>query len=270
MRLSEISHGKISHAIIYQLKLIFINWNLFFRRRQKKQELSLDEIPPEKLSQEAFRLLRTARSLVNTEEPDLINQINETASQCEEDVEFMVQLAKEFPRTRENSNRASVSYSVCPKLIKPEECKISMAIKRSISLQNDNNQNLDGTVIFDNNCVMSSTFNESLVGRTILKEKVDEKIKTSPPSSNAGSTEDESGFSSMNSYQEIGIPLNGFDKEFMLKRNYKKIEKDVDVQSIDEIKLWQKPEFSSHSHRRWSSTPVDVPTDQPPIKVLWV
>lgn len=240
-----------------------------FRRRQKKQEYSLDEIPPEKLSQEAFRLLRTAKSLINTEEPDITNQVNETQSNGEEDVEFMAQLAKEFPRIKENSNRASLSYSICPKLIKPEECKISMAIKRNIPLHN--NDDLDDTISLDN-CIMSSTIREKLVENTI-KEKIRDKIKSSPPSSNAGSTEDESGFSSMNSYQEIGIPLNGIDdvkcKDLLIKKIHKKNDKDDYVQSIDEIKLWQKPDYPFH--RRWSSTPVDVQTDQrQTIKVLWV
>lgn len=250
----------------------------FFRRRPKKQEYSLDEIPPEKLSQEAFRLLRTAKSLLNTEEPDITNQTNEIQTNCENDVEFMVKLAKEFPRIKETSQRTSISYSMCPKLIKPEECKISMAIKRNIPLQN--NEDIDDNISLDN-CLMSSTaINEKLVENTFKDVKIREKIiKSSPPSSNAGSTEDESGFSSMNSYQEIGIPLNGYDdskhKEISIKKIHRKNVKNVDdvddddVQSIDDIKLWQKPNYPFH--RRWSSTPVDVvvPTDQT-IKVLWV
>lgn len=261
---------------------IYLIKNKFhFRRRQKKQEISLDEVPPEKLSQEAFRLLRTAKSLLNTEEPDL-TQFNETQ---EDDVEFMAQLAKEFPRMRSSSTG---SFSISPKLLKPDkECKISVAIKRNLSLQHTeikHDQSLDGTILFDNNCVLSSTIDEKL-DETLCKNKNDKS--NSPPSSNVGSTEDESGFSSMNSYQEIGLPLNGFDdvkyKDILIRnaelnnhKNYKKSDclnnnnnnKDDDIHSVDEIKLWQKPEFITH--RRWSSTPVEASSEHPPIKVLWV
>lgn len=40
-------------------------------RRPKKTEIDPDDVPPEKLSQEAFRLMRTVQSLLSMREPDL-------------------------------------------------------------------------------------------------------------------------------------------------------------------------------------------------------
>ncbi|CAG9840287.1 unnamed protein product [Diabrotica balteata] len=96
-------------------------------KQSKPEEPSPDEIPPDKLAQEAFRLLRTAQSLLNTREPDLVQ-----ISTCEpsNDIEFLEQLAKEFPPPEIKAQRAT-SFSLSPKLIMPEvETKISTAFNR--------------------------------------------------------------------------------------------------------------------------------------------
>ena len=46
------------------------------RRRPRLSQSDLEEVPPEKLSQEAFRLLRTVQSLLNTREPDLAHRLS--------------------------------------------------------------------------------------------------------------------------------------------------------------------------------------------------
>lgn len=50
------------------------------RRRPRPSQSDLEEVPPEKLSQEAFRLLRTVQSLLNTREPDLAHRLSGSGS----------------------------------------------------------------------------------------------------------------------------------------------------------------------------------------------
>lgn len=108
-------------------------------RKHKKESNSSEEIPPEKLAQEAFRLLRTAQSLLNTREPDLA-QIETPEKQ--DDSEFLAQIAKEFPSTpatpvnSEQRPQRPLSFTQSPKMIPPgSEMKISTAFNRKLSLQ---------------------------------------------------------------------------------------------------------------------------------------
>lgn len=107
-------------------------------RKHKKESPSPEEIPPDKLAQEAFRLLRTAQSLLNTREPDLAR----TETTEKDDDEFLVQISKEFPSTpvtptiTEQRPQRTTSFSASPKLILPgNEVKISTAFNRKLSLQ---------------------------------------------------------------------------------------------------------------------------------------
>ncbi|KAK6627104.1 hypothetical protein RUM44_009581 [Polyplax serrata] len=50
-------------------------------RRPRKQRGS-DDLTPSKLSEEAFRLLRTVKSLLNTREPDLTSRLNTASTTC--------------------------------------------------------------------------------------------------------------------------------------------------------------------------------------------
>ncbi|KAK3921190.1 tRNA-2-methylthio-N(6)-dimethylallyladenosine synthase [Frankliniella fusca] len=52
----------------------------FTWRRPRPSQSDLEEVPPEKLSQEAFRLLRTVQSLLNTREPDLAHRLSGSGS----------------------------------------------------------------------------------------------------------------------------------------------------------------------------------------------
>lgn len=115
----------------------YFRWVL---RKQKKDETSPEEIPPDKLAQEAFRLLRTAQSLLNTREPDLA-RVQPTVEQ-EEDIEFLSQIAKEFPSDQSTPTNTEIrpqratSFTVSPKLILPgNDVKISTAFNRKLSLQ---------------------------------------------------------------------------------------------------------------------------------------
>lgn len=111
----------------------------FISRKHKKEDSSPEEIPPDKLAQEAFRLFRTAQSLLNTREPDLARI--ETPEK-EDDIEFLAQIAKEFPSTpttptiSEQRHQRATSFSLSPKLILPgNDVKVSTAFNRKLSLQ---------------------------------------------------------------------------------------------------------------------------------------
>ncbi|CAG9763238.1 unnamed protein product [Ceutorhynchus assimilis] len=236
---------------------------------KKPSENNPEEIPPDKLSQEAFRLLRTAESLLNTQEPNL------TCPEASDDVEFLAQLAKEFPSSQKPQR--TTSFSVSPKLISPEHdsVKISKAFNRKLSLQLSE--------IKRRNAAESECFS--------LQPQV-EKASTSPATASISSMEDESGFSSLNSFQEIGLPLVNSTaiedvsarsvllksmlhndsselQESTLTSKYMKKYSDKTEDSSD-VKLWQKPELNVEvGHKRWNSTP-ERKRDSQSLKVLWV
>ncbi|XP_050312212.1 uncharacterized protein LOC126747536 [Anthonomus grandis grandis] len=205
----------------------FNNWN----PSQKRQDCNPNEVPPEKLSQEAFRLLRTAQSLLSTQEPKLSS--SDSIPDVPSDVEFLQQLAKEFPCESAKPQRSS-SFNLSPKLILPEsEISISMALNRKLSLQlneyrrnsesSKNFKNSAGSDIDENDCYFlgprvdklerNSQTSDSI--RSSGNEFTENKFKCVKEQLNPGSlatasissTEDESGFSSMNSFQDIGLPL---------------------------------------------------------------
>ncbi|KAK5643054.1 hypothetical protein RI129_009221 [Pyrocoelia pectoralis] len=236
----------------------------FTWRRQKKPQQPPDEIPPEKLSQEAFRLLRTAQSLLNTTAPDLAQLNNDTS----EDIKFLEQLAKEFPRVQENgthrpASRCSSSLQICAP---DKEIRISTAFNRKLSLR----QNLmSKRNSFHLEMLPSSTLNDdsrnSQKSFTIDNKNRKFKLESSPPMSSVSSAEDESGFSSMNSFQELGIPLINST----VAEEVKEPCTNTSVSSKTDYELWQTPDSKPipTNHKRWNSTPTD--TDKP-LKVLWV
>lgn len=294
----------------------------YFRRRQKRNSTGLEEIPIEKLSQEAFRLLRTAESLLNTHAPDLAHVNNDTS----EELKFLEQLAKEFPRSQENGTHKPDSNCTRLQLLTPDEdIRISTALNRKLSLQRSNtefkrnsfhtsspkpNLNNDfngsdcGSSIYsyklfsnnNNNNNNNSNNNSSEVRDKGRGFKFEQENSNSPPVSSMSSAEDESGFSSMNSFQEIGIPLiyphntneEKTTKESLLKSmlhdncDIINIVEDSSSDSImeekvlkptDNIKLWEKPAgvTATASHKRWNSSPAqNNVTEKQSLKVLWV
>ncbi|XP_066256294.1 uncharacterized protein [Euwallacea similis] len=183
----------------------------------KKADLHPDEIPPEKLSQEAFRLLRTAQSLLHMQEPNLTSSQDSVKIPEEpSDIEFLAQLAKEFP----SDGQRPASFSVSPKLILPEnDIKISTAFNRKLSLQlGDSRRNSKYDVarasITETECYSLPLGGSQqadplrpLDGLVEHRGKNVEKAPGFPATASISSTEDESGFSSMNSFEDVGLPL---------------------------------------------------------------
>lgn len=272
---------------------------LYYRKQTKKTELLPEEIPPEKLSQEAFRLLRTAQSILNTREPDLahMNKINEP----EDDLNFISQLAKEFPQ--ENKSKAT-SISLSPKLLVPEkEIPILPRVSRKLSLHS-NGSSTQSTIgdqsnrnNFGNIESLSNNKQYSLGVDTRRQStyKSDSEKSISPTISSIGSTEDESGFSSMTSFQEVGLPIStsllseetltkdallrsmlhdDSSEDFYSLQDYKFSDNYILDNSkynttVDSQKLWTK--IANVSHKRSSSTPVDnAAKEKISMKVLWV
>lgn len=278
-----------------------------FRRKPKKQQPHVDEISPEKLSQEAFRLLRTAQSLLNTREPNLAN-VPESA----DELEFVAQLAKEFPLVEPRPQRTT-SFSLSPKLLTPElrtsavfNRKLSLPLngpeqrrsllkepfKSSKSPESNRNSIAESDLVlndsdFNKECRISVQSDKSGNGSKYKcgKHRQEPEKSSSPPMGSISSAEDESGFSSMNSFQEVGLPLvnsttceevtskesllrsmlNGnIDVNFTTDNN-----NDDKCNSIDDIKLWQKPDSYIY-HKRRNSSPADTSKEKTSLKVLWV
>ncbi|GJQ70782.1 hypothetical protein Trydic_g710 [Trypoxylus dichotomus] len=274
-----------------------------FWKQIKKTELLPEEIPPEKLSQEAFRLLRTAQSILNTKEPDLanINKINEP----EDDLNFISQLAREFPQ--DNKPRVT-SISLSPKLLIPEReaTILPNRITRKLSIYSNHSNGEEQRILespredlvslSDNNSLLSSEkqqLSENQEPRRQSNYKCDSEKSVSPPVSSISSTEDESGFSSMNSFQEVGLPISASSlseetltrdallrsmlhddssDDFYSLQNYKvndsySLKNSKFESPRDSQKLWAKS--GNVSHRRSNSTPVDtISKESVSMKVL--
>ncbi|KYB28314.1 uncharacterized protein LOC103312472 [Tribolium castaneum] len=242
----------------------------FTWRRPKKPETSSEEIPPEKLSQEAFRLLRTAQSLLNTQEPKLSND-------TPDDLEFLAQLAKEFPQTPDPKPQRTTSFSLSPKLLVPErETRIATAFNRKLSLQLNETRRNSFKYSPRNSVIetplLSSTLNDFKEHIILNNDKLKSEKSNSPPAGSISSVEDESGFSSMNSFQDVGLPVVGDEVtaknvllRSMLHNNVEVSDKNGNIE--DDVKLWQKPDVA---HKRWSSTPVNCSGTKQSLNVLWV
>lgn len=217
-----------------------------------------NDFEPEKLSQEAFRLYRTASNLLNTQEPNLIPYKSSI-----EDSQHSQQFCIPFDR------------------------KLNMRYSRT-SLRSSTDDS-----VHSNSSTKSETDEE-------CRERQSHQVLPIPAHQNAierlkdiiiNSTEDESGFSSMNSFQEIGLPLinstmipqdsssstgstsdetTNFELNSTIKREYKNL-------TLSATKSPQKLGLPvSYNHRRWDSAPVVSPkkmssfNGDETLRVLWV
>lgn len=233
------------------------------------------------------------------------------------DQEFLSQLAREFPS---RPHRAT-SFSVNPQLISPSDrdIRISTAFNRKLSLQRtpvpdgrrdslrqetgkkiDLPRNLENdfslmTIVNDSESIGSKRSSVTSIPSVSSVKKIAEKQyfdsvmgSEKGPSLKTGSVssaEDESGFSSMNSFQEVGLPLINstvLESEAPYKNGDVSVNSSdsnitqINVQAespklLDKSKLiWNRSDLGLPiTHRRWSSTPVEVVRNDP-LKVLWV
>ncbi|XP_067014594.2 uncharacterized protein [Anabrus simplex] len=280
----------------------------FTWRRPRKSHSDNDGVPPEKLSQEAFRLLRIVQSLLNTREPDLAHRLSSNCSETGSTV----------------SNSLLVPHSGCQRnsgtstiFDLPDEKgsvnELPFLFNRKLSVHDHNpspllscsspvqssygilHESLDTSSIHSspfkpplpldyNNTALTSGLESDFAGSgsksrsspSQNQDRSDKDSETNGYSSSSGMnkqqlSEDESGFSSMSSFQEVGLPLvspsSGCYQEVGLPL--------VDHRSSPDSPL------PGANHRRWNSSPVDTQTPYPrhnrsfclpgeTLQVLWV
>ncbi|XP_033223165.1 uncharacterized protein LOC117176901 [Belonocnema kinseyi] len=248
-------------------------------RRPKQPQLNPHEIPPEKLSQEAFRLMRTVQSLMAMREPDLarVSSMEENGSspspvdhQHHNDLSLSLQsnnfvnsttlpdvsfVGSSSDRGTESSNEGD-----CRSFCKTSSSTAETNINHLTSLLPGARRSLDATslnsgssktteedeVLPTTNNYVDSIAKREFFGSDSRRVKKVEKdvVKIRPkPSNSVSSAEDESGFSSMSSFQEVGLPsalpfspIKGCHTEVGLPEV-----------PLDKVR-----------HRRWSSTPAEI------------
>ncbi|XP_052132041.1 uncharacterized protein LOC113218000 isoform X2 [Frankliniella occidentalis] len=237
-----------------------------FTWRPRPSQSDLEEVPPEKLSQEAFRLLRTVQSLLNTREPDLAHRLSGSGSASGSGS------GDSEPRSEPRSERSSVvsldhpddSSQTSPTPTANGSVKdgpphgdrlvadVAGALRRKLNIRNsqvvscasynrlrecasESNSNSSTTEDCDYDTGPASLLSglESAFSgshhhhhhlgagnrleearQALRKEEADRLLhrdtrKHAPPTPqpSLSSAEDESGFSSMGSFQEVGLPL---------------------------------------------------------------
>ena len=209
------------------------------------------EIDAEKLSKEAFRLSRTVQNFLNTHEP-ILSQANSTSE------------TNNFQRTLEQQ-RSDFLFGFDRESHLSLRSTDESSVHSSSNSSNSNKEDDDPTIL--PNVAVSKIVN--IPAKSLVKSK---RLST------CHQTEDESGFSSMNSFHEIGLPLNST----LLSVNTSSDE------SQSEINKFKKPavnlpttpaQKTALNHRRYDSAPVPInqsskfkilEDEEKSMKVLWV
>lgn len=264
----------------------------FIRRRTPKrnQQIStLFELEPEKLAKEAFRLLRTVQNLMNTHEPSLLHfdaQSNPIKSESESSSSGSTSsnAAGFIRKINSRESRLSMRSST-------DESSVHSSSGDAASTKNETDEDM---------CIPVPPPSSSSVlppQPTPHPAPPSNQHQHQPkePSSSAPPTtvtiDDESGFSSMNSFQDIGLPLvnstmrstsassdssssstggeNGAGNECNnAESNSSSIQEKTVINVKDKIGI---PRIA---HRRWDSAPVTTARLQLSAdvssQVLWV
>ncbi|XP_018324726.1 uncharacterized protein LOC108736696 isoform X2 [Agrilus planipennis] len=269
----------------------------FTWRRRKKEQASPEEIPPEKLSQEAFRLLRTAESLLNTREPDLVHLATITTNRSPSPATSAHHYDSSFSSPEKHFQRPPFAAS-SPQLACSEGSLSRKAVLRrqhalkcnsfhaeTLSNKSSDSHDFDPKdFVFANEIRTNSSRRASISSQRSsainVKKRTEPETSVTPPMSSVSSAEDESGFSSMNSFQELGIPVVSYEEvgnkskeallRSMLHDNNTRQNSNQKKPSQEDRKLWQTPD-NSCMHKRWNSSPVEGKVEMnKPLKVLWV
>ncbi|XP_029670481.1 nuclear pore complex protein DDB_G0274915-like [Formica exsecta] len=257
-------------------------------REPKQTEMNPDEIPPEKLSQEAFRLLRTVESLLAMREPDLarVTPIEDNGSSPSPTVDHrhhdtslslpsgnfanstMLQEAAYIPDSghgNESISSGQQDDSRSTSLIKPSVTEFTRSfvpgVRRSPDTASWNSSSSKTTeeedtvaLITPSNGITSNSTPTSTLTRTAKRLEKKEsnqgnsnpgKTKVKPASSPVSSAEGESGFFSISSFQEVGLPPSTAAPITPVKGCHTEV-------GLPEVPL------DKARHRRWSSTPAEI------------
>ncbi|XP_018403020.1 PREDICTED: uncharacterized protein LOC108779947 [Cyphomyrmex costatus] len=257
-------------------------------REPKQTELNPDEIPPEKLSQEAFRLLRTVESLLSMREPDLarMTPVEENGSSPSPTVDHHRHHDASFSLSSSNfvnsttlqeatassgcssssrGNESSNSHqgdSRSPSLVKTSVTEFTRnlqnfvpSVRRSPDTASWNSSSSKTTeeediIATSSNGVTSNGTPISTLSRATKRLEKKEstgltgRAKVKPASSPVSSAEGESGFFSISSFQEVGLPASAALSITPIKGCHTEI-------GLPEVPL------DKTRHRRWSSTPAE-------------
>ncbi|KAK7868824.1 hypothetical protein R5R35_003659 [Gryllus longicercus] len=288
----------------------------FTWRRPRKANINPDCVPPEKLSEESFRLLRLVQSLLNVQEPDLTLRISAVSDR----VSVTSSVTDHMPDTlytnsiSQRSSTASSGFDMADdkgsvlelnsfnkKLLKHDSpTSLSLSCSSPVPSTCNRSHTSDTISIHSINSTSSKTLeckNTALTSGlesgfaghtnysrkssnfTPLKLDKDTELSNGYPTNGTSLkqqlSEDESGFSSMSSFQEVGVPIITpplLPSSPPPSGSYQ----EVGLPLIES----QTPN-NSGNHRRWSSTPVTGETQFPQPsrsfclpgeswKVLWV
>ncbi|RZF46390.1 hypothetical protein LSTR_LSTR007923 [Laodelphax striatellus] len=212
-----------------------------------------EEVPVDKLAQEAFRMLRTVQSLLGTREPDLMAHRPLTPHHTPTPTP-----ATSISETLNDSGserRDSTSVGSCSSLLLQSSCgglRKSLDCASSINSLGSCSRTRGRTPKLIDDVEAAGTTPTTASSST----------SSSPPLAGGG-TEDESGFSSMSSFHEVGLPdLGGGGLPLELGGG----RRGGGYPELG-LPLVEPPP----NHRRWSSTPVDTHFHTgEAIRVLWV
>ncbi|XP_055703019.1 uncharacterized protein LOC129801744 isoform X2 [Phlebotomus papatasi] len=213
-------------------------WRRTPKHTSSQNQISGSKMEADKLSQEAFRLLRNVKNLLNTQEPML--------AQAKTAIDDF-QIFRESSANDSNMNSMNLIFD--RKLVTRE----SRSSLRSSS---------------DSNSTASS--------KTDTDDDLPERIPSETCRNNLAKIEDESGFSSMSSFQEIGLPLISTPCSSSVSSDSTGSDSDPATSSHTKVGL-----PLTHFHRRWDSAPTVPPkkaslhnsrlhVDDERMHVLWV
>lgn len=221
------------------------------------------EIDAEKLSKEAFRLSRTVHNFLNTHEPIL----SQAAS-------LPAEPANNFQRTAIEQQRNDFLFGFDRESHSSLRSTDESSVHSSSNSSNSHKEEDDPTILPTN----VANKGGSVAPKLLVKSK---RFSTCQ-------TEDESGFSSMNSFHEIGLPLlqstmisvnnSGTSSDESNSESMKNSRSPLQLK--DEVGLPSPPAIKpTISHRRYDSAPLAMSQntkmkiledDEKTMKVLWV
>lgn len=219
------------------------------------------EIDAEKLSKEAFRLSRTVQNFLNTHEP-ILSQATSTSE------------TNTFQRTLEQQ-RSDFLFGFDRESHLSLRSTDESSVHSSSNSSNSNKEDDDPTILPS---VVSDRKIVNIPAKSLVKSK---RFST------CHQTEDESGFSSMNSFHEIGLPLhstllsvNTSSDESHSETNKTKKPAVIMKDGIGLPTIAPAPQTKTAvNHRRYDSAPVSInqsstfkilEDDEKSMKVLWV
>lgn len=273
------------------------------------------EVDPEKLAQEAFRLLRTVQNLLNTQEPTLSSQSSSASSGLDSLLLLAAGSGNGGGGGSATGSTTTLTAGVAPvvntrsnvgfsRKLNMRGSRLSLrsstddSVHSTSSSNNEDNTDRPSPPLLNHHGhhhpggSSSSSSTSSSSGSHLVNHRHSANIDRIKEMMIASSAEDESGFSSMNSFQEIGLPLvnstmlssaNGTDSNSSAASSTGSVsfvsDESSDIRDATVIpklgiptskpapeiptRVTQSAAYEHHNHfvnhRRWDSAPVMLP-----------